>query len=208
MNILIIGASAGIGRQAVLLGLERGHGVKALSRNMGDTPEHNLLTKISGSATSVAILRNALAGADAVIVTVGTKDKKDTSLFVETANALVRATKELDLNVPVLVVTGFGAGESKNYLNFFMRWVIRLFLKNQYQQKSRMEDLIKGSSLKWQIVRPGMLTNGALTEKYQVFSELTKDVSINKISRADVAHYLLSETESPTRMYQTPAIGG
>lgn len=208
MNISIIGASAGIGRQAVLQGLERRHKVTALSRNMEDMPEHNLLTKISGSAISVAILKSALAGADAVIVTVGTKDKKDTSLFVETAKALIKAMEELDLNVPVLVVTGFGAGESKNYLNFFMGWVIRLFLKNQYQQKSKMEALIKGSGLKWQIVRPGMLTNGVLTERYQILSGLTKAMPLNKISRADVAHYLLSEAERPTRMYQTPAIGG
>lgn len=61
----------------------------------------------------------AIYGADAVLVTVGTKNKKATTLFSEIATTLIEICNELNFSSPVLVVTGFGAGESKGYLSFY-----------------------------------------------------------------------------------------
>ncbi len=206
MKIAIIGAAAGVGLAAVQQALAKGHEVMALSTRTDTMPDHALLTKINGSATSVADMKKAMMGSDAVLITIGTKNKKQNTLFSDTAKALVKVGAELDLKAPVLVITGFGAGKSSDYLSLFMRTVIRLFLKNQYIDKTRMEEIIAQSPLNWEMVRPGMLSNGPLTKSYKVLSSLHKGIRVGKISRSDVADYLLKEAENPKLLHQYPAL--
>lgn len=202
MNIAIIGAGAGIGLQSVKQALKKGHTVTALSTNTDQIPNHPNLIKINGSAASPIDLKNAIKGSDVVLLTVGTKNKKATTLFSDIAKTLINVADELNFSEPVLVITGFGAGESKNFLSFFMKTVISLFLKDQYINKTLMEELIAKSNIKWEIIRPGMLTDGHQTSSYKVLFKLEKGMKVGKISRADVAHFLITEAESPKLHYQ------
>jgi putative NADH-flavin reductase len=206
MKITIIGAAAGIGLVTVQQALAKGHEVTALSTKTANIPDHASLVKINGSATSVADMKKAMAGAEAVLITIGTKDKKPNTLFSDTARALVKAGSELNFTAPVLVITGFGSGDSSGYLSFFMRMVIRLFLKNQYINKTLMEEVIAQSPLKWEIIRPGMLGNGPLTKKYKILPYLYKGIKVGKIARADVADFLLEEAGNPKLLRQYPAL--
>ncbi|MCF0048995.1 NAD(P)H-binding protein [Dyadobacter sp. LJ53] len=200
MKIAIIGASAGIGSETVRLALQRGHTVKALSRNNAPLAEHQSLTKINGTALSVADLKTVIADTDVVIVTVGTKVKKGTKLFSELAKALVVAISETAYKGNVLIVSGFGTGDSAGYLNLFMRLIIRFFLKDQYKDKTLMEKIISESKLNWEFIKPGMLTNGPLDTSYKVITELYQGIKVNKISRASVADYLVNEAEAPRHL--------
>ncbi|RUT69598.1 NAD(P)-dependent oxidoreductase [Flavobacterium cupreum] len=202
MKIAVIGAGAGIGLQTVIQALQKGHTVTALSTNISAIPDHELLTKINGSATTITDLKKAIKDSDAVLITVGTKNKKATTLFSDIAKTLVTATAELNFLSPVLIITGFGAGESKKYLNFFMRTVIKLFLKEQYIDKTLMEEIIVNSAVNWEIVRPVMLTNGPLIRSYKSLPELKKGMKTGKISRADVAHFLVNEAENTRYLMQ------
>ncbi|SFM99458.1 Putative NADH-flavin reductase [Chitinophaga sp. YR627] len=195
MKIAIIGAGAGIGLVTVMQALQKGHTVIALSTNFTAMPDHPLLTIIKGSATVAADVKKAMVDADAVLITVGTKNKKATHLFSDIARTVVQLTNELNLSAPVITITGFGAGESKNHLSFFMKAIITLFLKDQYINKTLMEEIFASSKVKWEIVRPGMLTNGALTGSYKALPELKKGMKVGKISREDVAHFLIEEAE-------------
>ncbi|UKB82091.1 SDR family oxidoreductase [Chryseobacterium sp. MEBOG06] len=206
MNIAIIGAGAGIGFESVMQALKKGHTVTALSTNTDQLPDHPQLIKINGSATSVIDLKKAIKCSDAVLITVGTKNKKATTLFSDIANTLIKVGNELNFSSPVLIITGFGAGESKGYLSFFMRTVISLFLKEQYVNKTVMEELITKSNLKWEIIRPGMLTEGEQTSFYKVLPDLKKGMKVGKISRANVAHFLITEAENPKMLYQYVAL--
>ncbi|TPG29779.1 NAD(P)-dependent oxidoreductase [Flavobacterium pectinovorum] len=206
MNIATIGAGAGIGLQSVIQALQKGHTVTALSTNTDQIPNHPNLIKINGSATSTLDLKNAIKGSDVVLITVGTKNKKATTLFSDIANTLIEVTDDLNFSSPVLVITGFGAGKSKNYLSLFMRTIISLFLKDQYINKTIMEEIITNSALKWEIIRPGMLTNADASSTYKVISGLQKGMKIWKISRADVAQFLITEAENPKRLYQYVAL--
>jgi putative NADH-flavin reductase len=196
MKIAIIGASAGIGLETVKLALKNGHSVNALSRNNTLLAEHESLKKITGSALLAVDLKKAIAGTDAVIITVGTKKKKGTTLFSDLAKVLVKVISEMNYQGSVITVTGFGTGESESYLSFFMRLIIRLFLKDQYSDKTLMEEIIMGSGMKWEFVKPGMLTNGPFTSNNKVVSNLYKGVKASKISRVDVADYLVKEAEN------------
>jgi putative NADH-flavin reductase len=195
MNITIIGASAGVGLLSVAQALENGHLVTAMSTNTSAIPDHIALTKINGSATSVEDVKRAVKHADAVLVTIGTKKKKGTTLFSDMAKAVIVAMNELESTSPVLVISGFGVGASIKYSSFIMKMVIRFFLKDQYADKGLMEKLFKESSLNWEMVQPGMLSEGVLTKDYHVFPMAKKGMKVGKISRADLAHYLVSESQ-------------
>lgn len=87
-----------------------------------------------------------------------------------------------------------------------MRYVIRLFLKDQYKDKTLMEDLITESSIKWEIIKPGMLSNGKLTKTYKILPRLQNKMKVGKISRANVAHFLINQAENPEMLYQHVAL--
>lgn len=76
-----------------------------------------------------------------------------------------------------------------------MKTVIYLFLKDQYKDKTLIEDLIIASNVNWEIVRPGILKNGPCTGDYRVLTSLENGMRVGKISRADVADYLITEAE-------------
>jgi putative NADH-flavin reductase len=192
MRITIIGASAGIGQETVKQALARGHQVTTLSRS--PIPPQPALTSITGTATAVEDVKKATANADAVIITIGID--KVATLFTEAASALMQA----DVYVPVIIVTGFGAGDSRTYGNWFYRLITGTLLKKEYENKTAMEQLIAGSKLKWVFVRPGMLTNQPFAQ-YQILPALTKGMKVKSIPRASVADFLLNQAEQPTLLY-------
>ncbi len=65
-----------------------------------------------------------------------------------------------------------------------------------------MEELIIQSSLKWEIVRPGMLTDDENSSTFRILKDLSKGMKVGKISRANVAEYLVDEAEEPRMLNQ------
>ena len=63
-----------------------------------------------------------------------------------------------------------------------------------------MEEIISGSTMKWEIVRPGLLKDRPLTEKYRMENKLFKGVNIGSINRADVADFLIKQAENPSEL--------
>lgn len=204
MNITIIGASAGVGLEAVKRALERNHTVTTLSRSDIDLPQSPLLVILKGSATNSADLKKSVEKADAVIVAIGTgKSMKPTTLYSDFATLLVDVQKEIKKDVPFVILTGFGAGDSWNYQpNIVMKLFFKFFLKDVYTDKTKMEEIISQSDLKWVIARPGLLKDKPLTEKYKIETELYKGIKVNSINRADVADFLVTQAESPTYLYK------
>jgi hypothetical protein len=54
-------------------------------------------------------------------------------------------------------------------------------------------------------VRPGFLTNGPRTGVYRAITDLT-GVTAGKISRADVADFILNQLENPSLFKRTPLL--
>jgi putative NADH-flavin reductase len=62
------------------------------------------------------------------------------------------------------------------------------------------------SRLDWTIVRPGAFTDGPRTGRYRHgFGPADKAIS-HKISRADVAEFMLKQLSDPTYLRKTPAL--
>ncbi len=203
MNITIIGASAGVGLETVKRALERKHRVTTLSRSAISLPDNPNLLALKGSATNRADLQKSIADADAVIVALGTgKSMKATTLYSDFAKLLVALHQENKWQIPFVILTGFGAGDSGAYNNFLMKLFFKFLLKDVYADKTKMEEIIAASNLKWVIARPGILKDKPLTEKYRVETQLREGINIGSINRSDVADYLVKQAENPTELFK------
>lgn len=203
MNITIIGASAGAGLETVKRALERNHTVTTLSRSAIALPANKKLVTLKGSATNKTDLQKSIENADAVIVALGTgKSMKATTLYSDFATLLVEVQQETNTQIPFILLTGFGAGDSGAYNSFIMKLFFKLLLKDVYADKTRMEEIIASSKMKWEIVRPGLLKDKPLTEKYRAEEKLYRGIHIGGINRADVADFLVKQAENPTNLFK------
>ena len=201
MNITIVGASAGVGLETVKRALDRKHNVTTLSRSEINLPSNPNLTTLKGSATNKADLKKSIEKADKVIVALGTgKSMKPTTLYSDFAKLLVEIQTETNTQVPFIILTGFGAGESGAYNSFFIKLFFNFLLKNVYTDKTKMEEIITQSEIRWEIVRPGLLKSNPLTERYRVETKLYKGINIGSINRTDVADFLVKQAEKPTEL--------
>ncbi|MDH5337149.1 MAG: NAD(P)H-binding protein [Nitrospira sp.] len=206
MKISIIGASAGIGLEVTRLALQKEHEVSTLSRRVVPLPDHQKLRRVQGSATNPNDVRAAVEGADAVLVTLGVKSPFATTLFSDSARILLQTIREMGSSPTLIVLTGFGAGDSWGYNSIPMKVLFTLFLKRAYVDKSEQERLIASGYSHWAMVRPGRLTNGAMTGHYRVLDNLEEGMRVGAISRADVAHFMVAQAENPTYRGKYPAL--
>ncbi|UVT17257.1 MAG: NAD(P)H-binding protein [Nitrospira sp.] len=198
MKIAIVGASAGIGLEVTRLALQKGHEASTLSRRVVPLPDHPNLRRVQGSATNLNNVRAAVAGAEVIHVTLGTKSPFPTTMFSDSARLLLQVLQETGSSATLLVLTGFGAGDSWGYNALPMRILFTLLLKAVYADKSEQERLIAEAYPRWEIVRPGRLTNGAMTGRYRVLDELVEGMRVGAIARSDVAHFMVAQAEHPT----------
>jgi len=207
MNILIVGATRGIGRQLLEQALTSGHTVTAFVRNPQRlATQHERLKVIKGNILDSDSVALAMTGQDAVCCTIGVKAPwPRVTVFSKGTKNLLQAMKQTGIR-RLICVTGIGAGDSKGHGGFLYDCIFYpLLLKPVYADKNRQESLIKASDVDWTIVRPGFLTNGPLTKNYRMLTDMT-GVTAGRISRADVAHFMLKEIESKQYLRQTPLL--
>lgn len=190
-----MGATAGIGLETVKAALAAGHSVRAFARGAEAMAlEGQCLEKVKGDALVSDDVRQALDGMDVVAQSLGVPITasslfKPTTLFSAATSVLLQVMAEMGPK-RLIVVTGFGGGESRAAMSRIERLGHDAFLGRIYSDKGVQETAVKASALYWTIVRPGILTNGAHTGKYRVLVQ--PDSWRNGfIARADVADFLM-----------------
>ncbi len=208
MKILIIGASRGIGFELVRQAMDAGHTVTALVRDKSvfDGVKHKRFKVRVGDITTRNIVEGACIGQDAVCIAVGMiPSSKKVTLFSEGTANVLSGMKKAGVK-RLLAVTGIGAGDSKGHGGFFFeKLTLAALLRHVYDDKNRQEALIMASTCDWTIVRPAFLTRMDKTGDYRVLTDL-EGCKVDKISRADVAHFMLTELEAPNYIHQTPLL--
>ena len=203
MKIAVIGATRGIGLCLVKAALAEGREVTALVRDPARMPlKDPRLRIVSGSAEDAKSAAELVAGQDVVCNTLGTRNLTgEVRLFSRSAENLAAALQPEQL---LIAVTGIGTGDSKGHGGFlYDRVFMPLVLRRMYADKDRQEQIIKSRVARWIIVRPGFLSNGPRTGRMRAVTDL-RDVKANRISRADVADFLLAQATSPEFMVRLP----
>ena len=195
MRVVVIGATGGTGRQLVRQALDLGHEVTALVRKPKKLKfEHPRLRVAKGNVLNYASVESAMQGQNAVVCALGTKRFFfPTRTLSEGTRNILRAMKSC--NVPRLICeSSLGLGSSVGRLGLlFTFFVVPVILPFIFWDKIRQEKLIEESDADWLIVRPGVLKNSEARGVYRHGPNLGNFLWSVRISRADVADFMLKQ---------------
>lgn len=209
-RLLIVGATGGTGRQLVAQALERGFAVTALVRDPARlTISHEQLTVARGDVLDEGSVDAAMRGQEAVLSALGHKRYlSPTRILSEGTRNILRAMEAHGVS-RFVCETSLGIGDSAGRMGlYYTFFTIPVVLPFYFWDKTRQERIIAGSNVDWTIVRPGVLTNGEKRGRYRHGSRIGSFLWTVRISRADVADFMLNQLESDTYLRTAPGVCG
>jgi uncharacterized protein YbjT (DUF2867 family) len=176
---------------------------------------HPSVRVIRADVTSPGTITGALPGQDAVLSCLGIRRRHPAnpwSTITSPFDLTSRATRQLVAAMQrqgvarAAAISAGGVGDSAPLIPALLRGMIaRSKVGVAYRDLEVMESVLRGSGLDWMAVRPVTLINGpptgraALMPRYRLWS---------RISRADVAGWMLAAVEEPSPFpHRTPLIG-
>lgn len=205
MKVAIFGATGSVGRLAVRQALEQGHEVTAFARETGkiEIDDANLRI-VRGDVLDLAAVTEAVKDQNAIICALGA-GRKGTIRSEGTKN-IIAAMQKTGVR-RLICQSSLGVGDSRGNLNFLWKYIMfGLLLRAAYADHVLQEELVMKSGLDWTIVRPAAFTDGPRTGVYRHgFPEDAESLTL-KISRADVADFLLKQLADDTYLHKAPGL--
>lgn|GEM_PF-319520 len=211
MKLVILGASGGCGRHLVEQAVGRRHEVTAVARASSSLDAPTGARTLRGDLTSVAFLRDAVRGQDAVLSALGLRlpgiapwqRPVDPDFLDRSTAALLEAMGAEGIRRLVAISAG-GVGDSHDAVPAAFRAFIAVSaLRSVYPALDRMERALLASALDVCICRPTGLTDEPATGRAVVARAI---VGRGAIPRADVAAWMLDEVARPAFAAKTPMI--
>ncbi|MEO0897980.1 MAG: SDR family oxidoreductase [Bacteroidota bacterium] len=208
MKVIVFGATGTVGKEIVQQALEQGHQVTAFLRSpekMEDI-QHSRLQTFQGDVFDEAQVAEAIKGQDIVMVSLGSGRSRKSIVRSKGTEHIIQAMKKEGVK-RLICQTTLGNGDSRANLDFFWKYIMfGWFLKQVYLDHELQEELVRKSGLDWTIVRPAAFTDGERTGAYQSgFGPHVEGLTL-KISRKDVADFMLKQIGNPASLFQTPGL--
>ena len=206
-RILIFGATGGTGKELVAQALQRGHDVTAFVRDPSKLAvSHAHLRIHQGDLQKPETIRTAIPNHQAVLSALGTRTLGKSTLLSDGLKEIIASMTASGVR-RLLWQSSLGVGETRGQLGPLYNWIlVPLLLRNVFADKELQERIIRSSSLDWTIMQPAALTNGPRTGKYRVGPDACRERRFSRISRADVAHFMLQEVDLPKHVGQSVAL--
>lgn len=203
MKVIVFGATGRTGKYIVKEALAKGYDVTAFVRNelaMLNTT-HPCLKKIQGDVLIYKNVEEAIQGHDVVIVALGVQTNEPTTVLSRGTENIVKA---MQLHGIKKIICMSSAGIFDNDSNFIFLKIIKPFmLKHIFQDKVKQLMVLENSNLDWILIRPSMLIDIPWTGNIQVSYDKPKK---NKIGRADVADYIITQITDSGNIRKMPII--
>ena len=196
MKLLVLGATGGTGLEIVRQALVRGHSLTVLVRSPNRLqPLQDRITIKEGDLLSSNDLEPVVKGQDAILSAFGPRvpiARADANLLQRFAVALTNAMRSSGVKRVVVESVAFLFKNSIMPPTYLLG---RLFFSGVVADTSAMERIFKESGLDWTMVRPPQLTDKPFTGRYRVGEGRLPAFGF-KISRADVADYMIKAAEN------------
>ncbi|GAB2893401.1 NAD(P)-dependent oxidoreductase [Streptomyces mayteni] len=209
MRITVFGATGGTGQHLVRQALDADHHVTAVVRDPArlDVADHPSLDVVTAPTLDADAITAALDGQDAAVSTLGRRSGGDPSVCADGARAIIAAMRKTDVH-RLVVVTASGhvvdAGDGPVTRAVFKPLLGR-FLRVNFEDFARTDDLVRASGLDWTIMRPPRLTNG---RPRPFRTDLDRNVRGGiTIARTDLARAILDTLADPDTAGHTVGLG-
>lgn len=207
MQIAVFGGTGRTGIPLIQQALEAGHTIVALVRTPSKMPVHDeRLTLVQGDVMNAADVDKMVQSSDAVISVIGhTKGSPKDVQTVAMKNILAAMSKYSVKRLVSLTGAGVAVPQDKpKFINHVITFLLKLLSADVLTDAVHHYEVLQSSALDWIVVRGPMLTEGPHTGKYRIGW-----VGVNtgtRISRADVADFILKQLTDDTYLRQAPMI--
>ena len=212
MKIIVFGASGDTGREIVKQAVARGHSVTAFVRTADSLPVDSADSNISviqGDVLNPVAVSDAILGHRAVLSALGARTLKKNRLLPHALpNILAGMRQHYVTRIVVLGAAGVQRdyGKYQSALANIGFWVVKnTLLRHPFADQAAQEKILAASQIDYTIVRPPRLTDGAFTGKYRIVPDALPTGG-RRISRADVADFMLQQLTDPRFHRQGPYI--
>jgi putative NADH-flavin reductase len=207
MNIAIFGASGATGTLLTQRCLAAGYKITALLRTPEKFPLRDQVHVIQGSAFDRSSVLKTVEDADAVLSALGAHSPLRNENVLPRAVPLIVEAMQQTASQPKpvrrIIVLG-SAGALPNSLDkqpAWRRWIVqnivyKTFLKWPVSEQISQYATLSDSDLDWTMVMPTMLSNAPARGAYRIDGDaLPRNGS--RISRADVADFMMQQIDNP-----------
>jgi putative NADH-flavin reductase len=208
--VAVFGATGPVGHELARQALRSGDTVRALVRNVSQLAiRHERLQVVEGDLRDDAAVGKAIAGSDAVIdALVPTPgSERDLDGLADAVRSILGAMERHGVR-RLVVLSGAAVslpGERKPFADAVAARIQRLTSGALVEAKQRELDAFIDSPLDWVAVRPSRLGEGPLTGRYRAGRRPLGPRA--RISRSDLADFLLRQARDDSFVRQAPYVG-
>jgi putative NADH-flavin reductase len=208
MKIAIFGATGKVGRHLLDQALERGDEVIVFVRDTSKltTLQHERLKIVQGEVLDPEAVEQAVVGTDAVVSALGHTKTSSKDVLTEGTKNIVAAMNKHGVR-RLVCLTGAGVRDPKDEPKLVDRAIgalLKLVQRDLLEDSIGQAQVIRESDLEWVIVRAPVLNKGEKRGEYRVGYVGTE--SGTRLSRADVAEFMLKQTTDDTYLHQAPVV--
>jgi putative NADH-flavin reductase len=210
MKIIVFGATGGTGKLIVTQALAKGHSVTAFARSTETLPQDPHLRVVQGDVHDFGAVVDAIRGHRAVLSALGARSLKKSDVLAEAIPHILEGMRQE--YVTRLIVLGAAGvhpdyGRYQNALTTLGLWTAKkTVLKHPFIDQAEQERLLAASDVDYTIVRAPRLLDGPFTGTYRVLPDALPPGAL-RITRADVADFMLQQLTDPRFHRQGPYIG-
>lgn len=205
-KVCVLGATGRTGlaflERATIAGLH----LRTVVRNpdrLGRFQQCEAVESVKADVRDPQSLVKALSGVDAVVSLLGPNGINPHGLYTQAYSSITQAMRSAGVE-RLIALTSSGHENDPNFPLFF-RWFLKpLVLKKLYSDMAEAETVIEGTSLAWTIVRPSMFVAHQPGRAYRI-NDRVNPAGGWKISREDIADFVLSELLHPQWVRRYPA---
>lgn len=207
-KIALFGATGQTGRIFLEAALAKDYEVTALVRNPDKLHlTHPKLTVIKGDVLNEKDVDKVVSGADIVVSLFGHVKGSPEWLQTNGTKNMVKSMQQYHVERIISLSGGglpFPEKDKPKFMDKMIRTIMKIAVPRILNDAIAHAEVLRESGKKWVIVRGPRLTNDKKTGNYRVGW-----VGINastKISRSDLADFILSQVEDETYNYQMPFV--
>jgi putative NADH-flavin reductase len=207
-TIALFGGTGGTGRLFLEQALDKGYRIKALVRTPAKLNlQHDRLAVIQGDVLIPDEVQQTVQGNDLVVSLFGHVKGSPQWLQTDGTQNIVQAVKQHQVE-RIISLSGGGLPyperDQPKFADHLIRGIMKIAVPRILNDAIRHHKVLEDSGLKWTIVRGPRLTDGPQTNDYRVGW-----VGVNastKISRADLADFIVTLIEDEQYDYQMPFV--